>query len=52
VLKFKADSIGNEEMSELSTPQDFKGFYASSRVTSIACVGITLCNGKLRRFMK
>ena len=32
VQKYKADSIGSEDMSEPSETQDFRGFYETSRV--------------------
>ena len=35
VQKYKADSIGPEDMSEPSETQDFRGFYETSRVRSL-----------------
>ena len=35
VFKFKADSIGHEDMEQLSESQDFKGFYETSRVRMV-----------------
>lgn len=33
VQKFKAESIGSEEMYDASESQDFKGFYETARVS-------------------
>ena len=42
VQKYKADSIGSEDMSEPSETQDFRGFYETSRVRPLTLLPSTL----------
>ena len=42
MFKFKADSIGHEDMEQLSESQDFKGFYETSRVRMMVTMMIMM----------
>ena len=43
IQKYKADSIGPEDLNEPSESQDFRGFYETSRVRTYTSILIHYC---------